>query len=161
MDTNGFSPTIGRRVAALEARSKELAGKLQEAQQKATYPLSAAWGEAQTLVDALDAAADQVDARLRLRAALRRIVEGVWLLVVRRGWVRLCALQIWFKGGERHRDYLIYHRPDLGRGKNRESGCTWTKSFADVVKPGSLDLRDREHARRLEAVLMGVELPAS
>src|SRR5262249_32734685 len=100
MDAHGFSVTIGKRVQALEQRKRELAPRLAEARQKAAHPLSEAWGETKSLLATLNAAPDQRDARLRLRSALRRIIESIWLLVdSRRGKVRLTAAQIWFAGG--------------------------------------------------------------
>src|SRR5262249_6577242 len=106
MDANGFSAAIGRRVTQLEEQQRDLAARLLEAREKAVYPLSESWGEAQGLMGILDEAPDPREARLRLRSAFRRIVESAWLLVVPRGQERLAALQIWFTGG-RHRDYLI------------------------------------------------------
>jgi DNA invertase Pin-like site-specific DNA recombinase len=162
MDAHGFSPTIGRRVTALEARKADLAEKLAAAREKAAHPLSETWGEAQTLMGALKRAADQTDARLRLRSALRRMVESVWLQVVGRGMDRLCAVQIWFAGGQRHRDYLILHRPPRSNGKARKEGGWRCWSLADVAKPGDLDLdlRRRADARELEAALQVLDVSA-
>jgi hypothetical protein len=39
------------------------------------------------------------DVRLRLRAALRRIIDSIWLLVVPRGRDRLCVAKVRFTGG--------------------------------------------------------------
>jgi DNA invertase Pin-like site-specific DNA recombinase len=151
MDEHGESPNLMKRVREKEARQRELSEKLAKARQKAANPLSESWGEAQTLLDALDSAPDKEDARLRLRAALRRIVESIWLLVMPRGRDRLAAVQIWFAGGECHRDYLIFHRPPKANQSARAPGCTSVRSLADVVKLGPLDLRKREDARRLAA----------
>jgi hypothetical protein len=152
MNAHGFSPTIGRRVADLEARQHELAELLAVARQKAEHPLSETWGEFGGLVEALNSE----DSRLRLRAALRKMVEVIMLLVVPRGQDRICAVQVWFAGGKRHRDYLILHRPPKSNGRARVEGGTWTRSLADVVKLGPFDLRQPEHARKLEALLQSV-----
>ncbi len=97
MDANGFSPTIAKRVRAAEIRLADVSKRLEGARQKAANPLSAAWGEMKTLLAALNAAADQEDARVRLRAALRRIVHSAWLHVVPQGRDRYATLQLWFK----------------------------------------------------------------
>ncbi len=97
MDANGFSPTIAKRVRAAEARLATVGRQLEAARQKAANPLSAAWGEAKTLLAALDGASDNEDARVRLRAALRRIMHSIWLHVVPRGRERYCTIQVWFK----------------------------------------------------------------
>jgi DNA invertase Pin-like site-specific DNA recombinase len=159
MDEHGESPSLMKRVRDKEAQQRELSAKLAEARQKAAHPLSESWGEAQTLLDAIDRAPDKEEARLRLRAALRRIVEEIRLLVVPRGRDRLAAAQIWFAGGERHRDYLILHRPPKANATTHTKGGWAARSFADAGLPGGLDLRKKSHAERLEKALLTAPLP--
>jgi DNA invertase Pin-like site-specific DNA recombinase len=159
MDANGFSATIGRRVAALEARKADLAGRLAEAREKAAHPLSETWGQAQSLLGLVNDAPDPEDVRLRLRAALRRMIDSIWLLVVPRGLTRLCAVQIWFADRKRRGDYLILNTPPKGNQWGRSQGGGWrARSLADVVKPGELDLRRPEDAAALEELLAGHDL---
>jgi hypothetical protein len=160
MDAHGFSPTIGRRVTELENRLRDVAERLAAAQEKAAHPLSAAWGEAQTLLGALDSAPDPREARLRLRSALRRIVDSVWLLVVRRGLCRLCAVQVWFADGKRHRDYLILSRQAQGGGRQAATrpGGWWARSLSALTKHDDLDLRDPTDAHALERLLLRQDL---
>jgi hypothetical protein len=146
METNGFSPTIGKRVQALEARRAELAAQLADAKARLACPAAGAWGEAKTLIQALDRAPDPEDARLRLRAALRRIVDEIWLLVTNRGNDRLCAVQVWFAEGEKFRNYLILHRPPKGNGKARQTGRWWCRSIRYYTMPGQMDFRKRADA---------------
>jgi len=106
---------------------------------------------------ALAEAPDPEDARLRLRAALRRITEVAMLLIVPRGHDRLCAVQFHFREGKR-RDYLIHYRPASKRfGKAAPAICS-ARSLADAVDPGTLDLRKSDHAARLEKVLATLPL---
>jgi DNA invertase Pin-like site-specific DNA recombinase len=158
MDGKGFSATIGQRVVALEARKAGLAEKLAEARERAAHPLSETWGEAQGLLALLGSAPDPQDARLRLRAALRRIVDKIVLLVLPRGADRLAAVQVWFAGGKRCRDYLILHRPPRANQSARTEGGWWARSFADVIKGKGVDLRRPEDARKVEALLAAVDL---
>jgi DNA invertase Pin-like site-specific DNA recombinase len=109
MEANGFSATIGKRVTALEARKAELGAKLLDAQARAACPAAAAWEEYGSLLDALEKAPDQHDARLRLRSALQRVVQRIWLLVIPRGRGRLAAVQLRFHGGGQ-REYLIQYK---------------------------------------------------
>jgi DNA invertase Pin-like site-specific DNA recombinase len=146
MDENGFSATIGQQVTKLEAQKTDLAARLAEARRKAAHPLSESWGEMQSLAETLAEAADKHDCRLRIRSALRRIVESIHLLIVPRGRDRRCACQVWFAGGKRCRSYLILHR---SAGNHCPGGC-WAESFAKAGLCEALDLRRRDHVRQLE-----------
>jgi DNA invertase Pin-like site-specific DNA recombinase len=151
----GDVAALARVLRQQEARERDLVEKLRAAQQRAAHPLSAAWDEARPLLGALDGAPDPRDARLRLRSALRQVVESIWLLVVPRGRDRLCVVQIRFAGGASRRDYLIIHRPPKANGSARAEGGWWACSLAnaDVAALGQADLRDRDSALRLEADL--------
>jgi hypothetical protein len=156
LDLHGESPTLYARLRRKEARKAELAGQLADARQRAAHPLSQAWGECKTLLDVLDSAPDPTDARLRLRAVLRRTVDSAWLLVVPRGKDRLAAVQVWFTGGEHCRDYLIYSK-SAGCGRQ---GSWLACSLADAAQLGPCDLRNRADAHKLEALLATVGLEA-
>jgi DNA invertase Pin-like site-specific DNA recombinase len=159
LDTHGESPVLYARLRAKESRKAEVGERLAEAKRKAANPLSSAWAEAKSLIGFLDEAADKDDARLRLRAAIRRIVDSIWLLVVPRGTDRLAAVQVWFAGGERCRSYLILHRPPFGNATAKRPGSWWSRSLAEAALPDTFDLRKREHAEDLARAL--AELPLS
>ncbi len=159
MDEHGESPTLFRRLRAKEEEQGTLAAKLTEARQRAAHPLSEAWGQAHSLITALDAAPDPEDARLRLRSALRRVVEEVRLLVVPRRLVRLAAVQVYFTG-DGHRDYLVYYRPPHHSFGGRKEAVCLARSLKDAVALGPLDLRDSGDAAKLEAALNAVPLDA-
>lgn len=152
LDANGESPTLYRRLRAKEARLAEVAKLLDGARQKASHPLSEVWGQFCTLTEAIEAAPDPIDARLRLRSALRRVVDSIWILVIARGHDRLCAVQVWFTE-DGHRDYIILHRPLKSNGKKTTPGSWLAGSLADVCAPDNLDLRRREDAAALEQLL--------
>jgi DNA invertase Pin-like site-specific DNA recombinase len=146
-------------VRQLDKRRRDLAARLADARHEAAHPLSECWGEAHGLIDALASAPDATDARLRLRTAMRRVVDSIHLLVVPRGKDRLCAVQITFHGSKKPpRHYAIFHRPPRGNGKARTEGWSVTGSLADVVQLGPLDLRRRDHVARLEAALQRLDL---
>ncbi|MFO0849564.1 MAG: recombinase family protein [Gemmataceae bacterium] len=137
----------------LEANRQAVADQLAAARQKAASPLSEAWGNYRSLVDALATAPDQEDARLRLRASLRRIVKGIWCLFVVRGIKRIAAVQVWFEGGSR-RDYLIHYTPAWGSPHVRKPEKWEVKSVAHAGRKGGLDLRKTADAAQLEKVLI-------
>jgi DNA invertase Pin-like site-specific DNA recombinase len=161
--TNGFSATLAAHLRALEQRKEDLCRRLDAARQKALHPLSESWGEVRPLVDFLSDTPDPEDTRIRLRSALRRIVDSIWLLVVKRGRDRLAAVQVWFKkdGNVRkvtNRDYLIFHRCPRANALCRVEGEWWVRDFAITAMPGDLDLRRRADAAKLEKALTAVPL---
>jgi DNA invertase Pin-like site-specific DNA recombinase len=158
LERHGDSPALYQRLRQKEARKAELVPLLAAAREKAAHPLSEAWGEAQTLAEAIDQAPDPEEARLRLRSALRRIIDSVWLLVVVRGRDRLCAVQIWFTDGKRHRDYLLRHHQAVANRWARRPAETEVLSSADVAGLGPLDLRRPEDVAELEAALLALDL---
>jgi DNA invertase Pin-like site-specific DNA recombinase len=160
MDAHGESPALFKRLRQKEARQAELVRQLAAAREKAAHPLSESWGEAKTLIEALRNAPDPRDARLRLRSALRRIVDSIWLLVVARGRDRLCAAQIWFAGGKKCRDYLVLHRPPKANARVRQAGGWWVRSLDDVVRPRGRNLRQPSAVQALEIELQHLDLAA-
>jgi hypothetical protein len=77
-------------------------------------------------------------------------------------------VQIRFRGTGQVRSYLIAYRRDImpdgrraSRRKGERGGEVWAvRSLSEVADPAGLDLRDREHAARLEQALLGVSLNA-
>src|SRR5262249_29773527 len=134
-----------RVLRKLEERQGTLQGQLREAQQKEAHPQSESWGEAQSLAATIDTAPDPQEARLRLRTALGRIVDSIWVLVVPRGSDRLCEAQLWFSGCERYRTYFIVHRPPRSNGKKSQPGRWLVRSVTqpdDRMLFEEYDLRD-------------------
>jgi DNA invertase Pin-like site-specific DNA recombinase len=149
----GYSKALAAVLRGQEDEEERLSGELQEELARSVRPAARAWEEFPSLVDMLRKAADPNAARLRLRATLRRSIEGAWVLLVRRGCRRLCAVQVYFQGGAR-RDYLVVYK---AAGKHRPGGWSaW--SLAEKVEAGDLDLRRPEHALALERLLAEVDL---
>jgi len=153
LNANGESPVQHRRLREKEEIKRGMAAKLAEARQKAAHPLSEAWGEAHSLLSAVKNAPDPTDAQLRLRGALRSVVESIWLLVVPRGKERLAVVQVWFAGGS-HRDYMIVHR---AAGNCRPGGWKVASLAPEFAAKGGLDLRKREDSASLEAGLLALK----
>jgi DNA invertase Pin-like site-specific DNA recombinase len=145
-DADPESATWQERVTKYDKEKRALLAELAEARREAANPLSANWADAVALMRQKDPT--------RLRAALLATVDSIWCLLVTVGRARhrVAAVQVFFKGGQR-RDYLIL----LGRGTGGAVGtrpARWqARSLAGVVKPGALDLRVPDHARRLEKAL--------
>jgi DNA invertase Pin-like site-specific DNA recombinase len=148
----GDVPSVARVLRTLEERKRDLVARLADARAKLAHPLAESWGECLSLSSALDKAPDPEDARLRLRSALRRVVDQIFLLVVPRRLERMAAVQIFFKGGGR-RDYLIFYLPPHHGFGGRKEACLQTYSLTDGAALGPLDLRKPAHAARLEKAL--------
>lgn len=150
----GDVASLARVLRQLETQKKELGIQLLEARQKETSRLAEVWGEAQSLCSILDNSPDPTDTRLRLRSVLRRMIDSIWLLVGNRGLDRLCAAQVWFKGGQKFRNYRIMYRPRRANANSRQAGRLWVESLRYPVTPGVVDLRKREDAEwELEQLL--------
>jgi DNA invertase Pin-like site-specific DNA recombinase len=158
MDAHGENPVLFKRLRDKTGRQRDLNEQLAAARLKAAHPLSETWGECPSLIDALDGAPDREEARTRLRSTLRRMIESVRLLVVSRGQIRIAAVQIWFAGGKKHRDYVVVHRPPRANGRGYSKGRTAVCSLAAVAKAGDLNLRRAEDAAALEQLLLAQDV---
>jgi DNA invertase Pin-like site-specific DNA recombinase len=153
----GYSAAVSAVLREQEAVEARLKDELEEEKAKAASVPEKDWSQFKDLAETLATAKDQDDARLRLRAILRRMVDSVWLLIVARGRVRLCAAQVWFKDGIiRHRGYLLYCRV----AAHRSAGGWRTRSLATVAEAGDIDLRKRPDAKWLEKELATIDLAA-
>jgi DNA invertase Pin-like site-specific DNA recombinase len=72
-----YSDAVADVLERREDERKELGDEIEAARQEAAEPLAEAWNNYPNLLDALDNAPDQQDARLRLRAVLRRMPEPI------------------------------------------------------------------------------------
>jgi DNA invertase Pin-like site-specific DNA recombinase len=150
------SKTTGRQLSELEGREEALKERVTKARRDAR-PLAQMWDECHTLMDALDAATDKEEARLRLKAALGRVVKQAWLLVVPRKLVRLAVVQFDFTdGGRRH--YLLFHRPPHQFGKKRTEAYADSATYCWDKGDVPLDLRNPDHVAELAQDLTAVDL---
>jgi DNA invertase Pin-like site-specific DNA recombinase len=145
------SPTWSERVSQYDRDKRALVKELADARAEAQHPLSASWSEAVQLMEAQEPE--------RLRTALLATIESIWCLFVPRGKIRFAAVQVWFAGGEKHRDYLIVHKAAVATPETRRPSWWDVRSLADVGKLGPLDLRRRADVQGLEKALLAAEIP--
>jgi len=90
------------------------------------------------------------ETRLKVRAALRSVVETIHVMTVSPSRTRkLAAVRVQFRSGG-HRDYVIGTR-----SATKAAAETWeAESFADAGLPDGADLRDADQAKKLEALLV-------
>jgi DNA invertase Pin-like site-specific DNA recombinase len=149
----GYSKSLAAVLRQKESEEEAVGKELQEELAKAVRPAEKAWKNLPSLVDVIAKEGD--DARIRLRPVLRRLIEDARVLIVRRRSWQYCAVQFVFTGGGR-RDYLIVNQS----AAYRRPGGWWARSLASVAAPGDLDLRNPEHAARLEEVLASLDSKA-
>jgi DNA invertase Pin-like site-specific DNA recombinase len=152
-----YSDAVADVLERHEADSKDLTARLAKLREKAAAPVSKAWSEYGTLLDVLDSAPDPEEARVRIRAALRRIIEGFWCLFIGRDSYRVAAIQARFIGGA-HRDFLIVHRAATGGAVGGRDAQWWACSLAKATGQQSLDLRRKRDARDLSTTLNDIDI---
>lgn len=161
MDVDDDIKSAVDKLRQWEGQEAALAAELALANQEAASPAARALGECRSLIDALRTPGDTpgvlAEKRVRLRAAVRRVVTGVWCLFVARGLDRMAAVQLWFEGGA-HRDYLIHYRPGHAvKAGGRKAGWS-VRSLKLPGKRGELDLRRPADVAALEKVLAEQDL---
>jgi DNA invertase Pin-like site-specific DNA recombinase len=160
--------TIAEELAKREAREGELVTRLAAAREAAARPAEVGWRDCQGLIGVLDAAAtpeEVEDVRTRLRGALRRIIDSVWLVVVPRGRTRLCLAQVFFRGNDggavAWRLYQLIHRQRVGGVVRRpEAWAVLSYNAQESAAAGLpatwVDLRDPSDAACAVATLEGM-----
>lgn len=145
MDEHGESASLFKRLREKEAKQKELTTQLAKAKERAAMPADRAFGELQTLAAAVANAEDPREVRLKLRSVIRRSVEEMHLLVVARGVLRVCALQVNFRDTNVRRHYVLAYR-------NNQPLPAISKAWAAGLS--ELDLKKASHAQRFEKDLL-------
>jgi hypothetical protein len=152
--------TLVKAMVELEEEAERLEEERRQAQKAAAQPLSETWGQAKSLLGMLDTA----EKRLRFRSLLRQMVEEIRLLVVPRGWDRVAAVQMHFRGSEEPRSWLIVYRPaitsDGRRARWRRAADAQDVSVVRDLRPAGtpLDLRRPEHVAALRKQLETMDL---
>jgi DNA invertase Pin-like site-specific DNA recombinase len=143
-------------IQELQAERQQVSERRATLEREGDDRSSADLGEAQSIIDLLAKAppGEREELRRRLKGRIRQLIAGAWVVVVRQGKRCLCGVQLWFRAGDRHRDYLILHKPGTRYGE----GGWQARSLADAAALGPLDLRKPASARRLERALAAAEL---
>jgi DNA invertase Pin-like site-specific DNA recombinase len=154
LNTDSNIPSVIQALRKLEEQRTDAAAKLATARQKALHPVSEQWGECKSLLEALSTAPDKMEARLKLRSVLRRVIEAIYLVVVPRGLDRLAQVEIYFRDSERTRSYFIAYRPKIGNQVRSTPGSYYVSSIptpcelpgGQLLHMGTPDLRDGSEA---------------
>ena len=148
-----YSRALVEVLHQIEAEEEQTANELQDELMKTAKPLEKAWAEVPTLADLIQNADDPDLARLKIRPALRAIIESMLVLIVPQGAWRTAAVQIFFVGGGT-RHYLIANRT---AGFHRKTITPEPLSFADMGVP-TIDLRNPKDAEKTVKFLEKIDL---
>lgn len=149
-----FSKGIAEVLREQEDAEEKLVNQIQDELARTARPLERAWADVPTLIDVIDTADDKDAARLRVRAALRAVLDSGTVLTVAKGAWRFFAVQLNFTGGA-VRHCVVAHRP----AANGRAASTHPLSFADAFpKAGDIDLRKREDCAKMERLLSRLDL---
>lgn len=145
----GYSKTLTEMVRETEEKEEQLANDLQDELARTARPLKRTWGEVPTLIDAIRKSPDPDAARLKLRPALRAIVESAHVLIVPSKSWRFAVVQFQFVGGAR-RDWVVMHQP----AANKRAGGTAAKSLSEMAWPANTDLQTKAAWQKLEKLVL-------
>jgi DNA invertase Pin-like site-specific DNA recombinase len=144
----GYSRALVDVLRRVEGEEEQVANDLQDELARTAKPLARGWKELPSLIDLIRKADDPERARLKLRPALRALIEDGRVLIVSRGSWRFVAVQFFFTGGAT-RHYLIAHQT---AGYRRPGQTPEPLSFAEAGLP-DLDLRKPEDVAKVEKLL--------
>lgn len=150
--TGGYSRGLADVLRATEAAELVVANDLQDELARVAKPLTRSWEELPSLIDLVRGAEDPEAARLKLRPALRAIVETAAVLIVPRGSWRLVLVQFRFNAGG-CRNWLIAHQT----AAFRRVGGWVAHSFTDDGVASDFDLRRSKDMRAVEKVLTALD----
>jgi DNA invertase Pin-like site-specific DNA recombinase len=129
---------LAEAARAVAAREEELVAALEAAGAEQVAPAADTLAEAKTLAGMLaDVPEEELeDVRLRLRSALRRVVDSVYVLVGSVGRVRVAAVEVYFRATGRSRNYFIRVKQPHGGPNGRTPGRWWCSSNRVTITKG-------------------------
>ena len=102
-------------IREIDRRRVTLQERITTLRQRAAAPDSL--GSCQSLIDTLEAATDQIEARLRLRSALRRVIERIEVLTAKAGKRTAALVQITFRDQAYTRLLNVFYRGPIAGWK--------------------------------------------
>ena len=129
----------------LTAQQKELAAQIADINEKKNNPVENIWSNSKSLISMLSSSKDVYATRLRLRSAIKDLIERMDCVFVREGRRQIAVVQIHFHDTTKVRTIWIRHRCELTSVKEKTPEYNSWETL--VVKQGYPDgamLRDKE-----------------
>jgi DNA invertase Pin-like site-specific DNA recombinase len=142
MDDPLIVDTVAAKLAELKSERKQIIEERETAKRAVASPVANALDEIRTLADLL--AADTSDeTRIRVRAALRRVISNITLLILPRGRDRLAFARVTLATGG-VRVYLLMSSPPKANASGRTPGRWWAHAhvardfrlWGKILEPG-------------------------
>jgi DNA invertase Pin-like site-specific DNA recombinase len=132
-----YSPNIAELLHEKEDEVEKVQSEYEQALAEELNPVARAWEDAQSLADVVRTDED----RLRLRAAFKRCISSITMLVQRKKLESCAFVDCKFKSGS-SRLFVVWHKPPhfSGRGKWKD-GFWWVMS---TLPKTSIDLTSAE-----------------
>jgi hypothetical protein len=143
-------------VREIEKELKKVNDAIAEDRAKSAVPASEAWAEFTNITEALAAAPDQNASRLKLRGAIRRVVESIGTLFTPGPGIRPVFVQVTFTGGKYQTFVIVYRPRHVTRSQEVKSAEYVVVDELGELKPDTFDLRRVEDAKDLEEVLAAI-----
>jgi hypothetical protein len=146
---------VARLLRAKEAEKSEIAARMEAARHALARPASQAFRDARALSGLLGGPDDE-DVRLRLRSAVRRVIDSIHMLAAGRGKDRTAFVQLNFTSGAVRR-CRIWHQGATGNAGGRRPGkwlvLSVTHKAGDPNVTDGYDLRKPKEAAKMLAIL--------
>ncbi|HYH64725.1 MAG TPA: recombinase family protein [Urbifossiella sp.] len=156
--TGGAVGVLSKVAGRLEAERVALVGQLAAAKTREASPQSEAWAAAQTLIGSMKAVEEREgtdQARMRLRAEVRRVVSGMRCIFVRKGRKQRALVQVNFVGSEAVRYVFVNYRGRANSYANAKPEYLKHDTFkAENVPISFMDLGDPEITESIRAGLL-------
>ncbi len=156
MDNPAIVDVVATKLEELNGKRRALAQRLADAQREAASPLHESWGEFRSLADLL-AKDPSDDLRVKVRAAIRRTIEGIYCVFTGCGRIRLAGIRVQFRNSDRHRTYIVSYDPGRSNHHIKRKG-SWEVLSGAKEQAFEADLRKPSDAKRVERFLKKLDL---
>lgn len=150
LEKGGEVGPLAAAARKIEERLRELNRVIADATRESAIAPAEDLQLVQGLVKSIRDSEDEHEARVQMRAALRRVVDCIMMfVVVPQGTKdRICVAQVFFRNIQYRRTFFIFYRPGA-RGREAPKPFVWSDSEPEAKELKQIDLRDTAQANAL------------